>query len=239
MATLGMIGGIAPPSTVEYYKAAVEIYRHRTGGGAPRVLVNSIDGDRVFAHLLAGRHEQVAVLLSEGLRQLAAGGATIALLASASVHVAFERIKPDSPIPLVDIVDATVLAIEGHRRLGLFATSFTVKANLFGPALSALGTTVVTPTSNEQEDLHGIYFEELVRGQFLPASRERLVQIAHRMHAEDGIDGVLLAGTELPLLLPETAYGGVRFIDTGRAHVEAAVRAMLGEGPVGKHLQRP
>ena len=230
MATLGIIGGIAPPSTVEYYKVAVEIYRSRTGGRSPRVLVNSIDGDEVFTHLSAGRHEQVAVLLNQGLQQLAQGGATIALLASASVHVAFERIKSDSPVPLIDLVAATVLASKGHRRLGLFATSFTAKADLFGPALSARGTTLVSPTGSEQEDLHRIYFDELVHSRFLRASRERLLEIAHRMHAEDGIDGVLLAGTELPLLLPRSAYGGVRFIDTGRAHVDAAVRAMLGEG---------
>lgn len=229
MATLGILGGIAPPSTVEYYKAATEIHRRRTGGRAPHVLVNSIDGDEVFAHLSAGRHDQVAVLLSEGLRQLAAGGATVALLASASVHVAFERIRSDSPVPLIDIVVATVQASEGHRRLGLFATSFTAKADLFGPAFRALGTTVVTPTDAEQEEVHRIYFDELVREQFLPRSRARLLDIAQRMQADEDVDGVLLAGTELPLLLPESAYAGVRFIDTGRAHVDAAVRAMLDE----------
>jgi aspartate racemase len=79
--------------------------------------------------------------------------------------------------------------------------------------------------------LQRIYFDELVRGRFLPDSRERILDIAQRMHDDEGIDGVLLAGTELPLLLPEKAYAGVRFIDTGRAHVEAAVRAMLSEAP--------
>lgn len=232
MATLGIIGGIAPPSTVEYYKAATEIYRRRTGGRAPHVLVNSIDGDEVFAHLSAGRHDQVADLLNEGLRQLAAGGATVALLASASVHVAFERISSDSPVPLIDIVAATVQASEGHRKLGLFATSFTAKADLFGPAFSALGTTLVTPTEAEQEEVQRIYFDELVLDQFRPRSRARLLDIAQRMQAEEDIDGVLLAGTELPLLLPESAYGGVRFVDTGRAHVDAAVRAMLDEDHV-------
>jgi aspartate racemase len=229
MATLGIIGGIAPPSTVEYYKAVIEIYRRRTGGRAPHVLVNSIDGDEVIAHLSAGRHEELARLLSEGLRQLAAGGATVALLASASVHVAFERIRSDSPVPLIGIVAATIQASEGYRRLGLFATSFTAKADLFGPAFGALGTSVVNPTDAEQEEVHRIYFDELVRGQFLPRSRARLLAIAQRMRAEEDIDGVLLAGTELPLLLPDDAYGGIRFIDTGRAHVDAAVRAMLDE----------
>lgn len=229
MAILGIIGGIAPPSTVEYYKAAIEIHRRRTGGRAPRVLVNSIDGDEVLAHLSAGRYEQVGAVLSEGLRQLAAGGATVALLASASVHVAFDRIRADSPVPLIDIVPATVKASKGHRRLGLFATSITVEANLFGPALRAKKTTVINPTDDEQDHLHRIYFDELARGQFLPESRQRLLDIAHRMHADEGIDGVLLAGTELPLLLPQNAYDGVRFIDTGHAHVEAAVRAMMSE----------
>lgn len=239
MTSLGIIGGMAPPSTVEYYKAAIEIHRRWTSGRAPRVLVNSIDGDEVFAALSAGRHEQVAVLLSEGLRQLAAGGATVALLASASVHVAFDRIRINSPVPLIDIVDATVDASEGLHRIGLFATSFTTKADLFGPTLRARGRTLVIPTDREQDHLQRIYFDELVRGRFLPDSRERILDIAQRMHDDEGIDGVMLAGTELPLLLPEKAYAGVRFIDTARAHVEAAVRAMLSEAPARKQLARP
>jgi aspartate racemase len=231
MATLGIIGGIAPPSTVEYYNAAIEIYRARAGGRSPLVLVNSIDGDEVFDHLSAGRHQDVAALISQGLRQLAAGGATVALLASASVHVAFELIRRTSPLPLIDIVAATAEACEGYRNLALFATSFTAKADLFGPALAAHGITVTTPSGEEQADLHRIYFDELVRGEFLTASRHRLLEIADRMQSDSAIDGVLLAGTELPLLLPHETCNGLHFLDTGRAHVDLAVRAMLDDGP--------
>jgi aspartate/glutamate racemase len=54
MAVLGIIGGIAPPPTIHYYRAVVEIYRARSGGRAPRVLINSLDGDQVFSLLVNG-----------------------------------------------------------------------------------------------------------------------------------------------------------------------------------------
>lgn len=227
MATLGIIGGIGPPSTVEYYRAVVDIHRARTGGRAPQVLINSLDGDELYRHLSAARTEDLAELLLVGLRELAAGGADLALLASASVHVAFDRVREASPLPLVGIVDATVEACVAHNKLGLLATTFTVRADLFGAQMAARGITVVAPTDAEQDDVHGIYFDELVAGRLRSSSRARLLQIAHRMRDEESIDGVLLAGTELPLLLPKQNYDDLPFIDTGRAHVQAAVAAML------------
>ena len=227
MPTLGIIGGIAPPSTIEYYRAVIDIHRERTGGRAPRVLINSLDGDEVLRHLSSAQTVELAALLRQGIRDLAAGGAHLAVLASASVHIAFERLQEESPLPLIGIVDATVEASRAHSRLGLFGTNFTVRADLFGPKLAACGISVVRPTPREQDDIHRIYLEELVAGHFRSSSRSRLVEIAYRMREEELIDGVLLAGTELPLILPDKHYDGLPFINTSRAHVEAAVTAML------------
>lgn len=227
MATLGIIGGIAPPSTVLYYRKVVEVYRARTDGRAPRVLINSLDGDDVYDRLTSADTEGLAAVLLDGIRQLFDGGADIALLASASVHVVYEWLKEESPLPLIGIVDATVDACSRHRRLGLLATGFTARANLFGPRLADRGITLVIPNDREQDDIHRIYFDELVAGCLRSTSRGRILQIAHRMRAEDLVDGVLLAGTELPLLLPQEQYDGLPFIDTTRAHIEAAVAAML------------
>jgi aspartate racemase len=98
---------------------------------------------------------------------------------------------------------------------------------MFGSRLAHRNIRLVLPTQQEQDDIQRIYFDELVIGRVRSPSRQRLLEIAQRMRAEQLIDGVLLAGTELPLLLREERYDGLRFIDTSRAHVEAAVAAML------------
>jgi aspartate/glutamate racemase len=48
------------------------------------------------------------------------------------------------------------------------------------------------------------------------------------MKERDRIDGVILAGTELPLLLTEERAFGIPLLDTAQLHVTAAVRQAWG-----------
>ena len=68
---------------------------------------------------------------------------------------------------------------------------------------------------------------ELVPGRFLPETRAGLLAIVDRMKAASAIDGVILAGTELPLILRDPIQNGIPFLDTTKIHVEAAVERML------------
>jgi len=198
MAVLGIIGGIAPPSMIQYYRAVAEMYRARSGGRAPRVLINSLDGDEVFSLLSSADGEGLAAVLLDGIQQLCNAGADLALFASVSVHVAYESLAGVSPLPLVGIVDATVDASAGHQRLGIFATSFTVRSDMFGSRLAHRNIKLVLPAQQEQDDIQRIYFDELVIGRVRSPSRQRLLEIAHRMRAEQLIDGVLLAAPNCP-----------------------------------------
>lgn len=139
--TLGIVGGIAPPSTIEYYRSIVEIHRNRANR-PPRVLISSVDGDVVLGHLMAGRHTDLVAALLEAVQQLASAGAELALLASISVHIAFDDARSNAAAAVADF-----------KRLGLFATRFTMQADLFGPALASRGISMVAPTADEQETI--------------------------------------------------------------------------------------
>ena len=59
-----------------------------------------------------------------------------------------------------------------------------------------------------------------------------MLRIAGELRQRAGIEGIILGGTELPLLLsPETftdgQYNGIRFFDTTRIHVDRLVQEML------------
>jgi aspartate racemase len=69
---------------------------------------------------------------------------------------------------------------------------------------------------------------ELVQGIFLEETRDRLLAIAARLKEEEGIQGLILGGTELPLILRNVSARGVPFLDTTQIHVERAVAHMLG-----------
>jgi aspartate racemase len=86
---------------------------------------------------------------------------------------------------------------------------------------------LLAPDSEDQDYIHDKYFSELVPGEFLPETRPGLLAIVDRMKAKSDIDGVILAGTELPLILRDPDHNGLPFLNTTKIHVEAAVDQML------------
>jgi len=66
---------------------------------------------------------------------------------------------------------------------------------------------------------------ELVQGVFLDETRGRFLEIVERLRERRGIEGVILGGTELPLLLRDAGSGAFPFLDTSRIHVDAVIAA--------------
>jgi aspartate racemase len=230
MKTLGVIGGLGPESTVEYYRLIIAAYQERAGDGSyPPVVINSIDLKRMVDWITAGELAKIAEYLLAELQRLAGAGADVGLLSSNTPHVVFDEVSSRSPIPLVSIVEATCDEAKalGLKRLGLFGTRFTMRGQFYPKVFSREGLALVIPDEEEQAFIHEKYMNELLKGIFLPETRERLLAIAGRMRERDRIEGLVLGGTELPLILRDETAGGVPVLDTGRIHVGAAVEQMF------------
>jgi aspartate racemase len=228
---LGIVGGTGPESTVDYYRSLVATWRHRRPDGTyPRVIIDSIEAGRVFRNLGEGDFGAVGRDLGAALGELAAAGCQRALLASNASHLAFDLIDPPPPIPLIHIVEVTRDAARnaGHRRLGLLATTFVATSNLYPDRFSPVGIDVVAPRPDEQAVVHQIYMGELVEGIIRAESRAVLVAQIATMRDRDAIDGVILGGTELALILTEPTYAGIPILNTAQIHVDAAVDWLLG-----------
>jgi aspartate racemase len=227
---LGIVGGTGPESTVDYYRSIIAVWQRRTDDGSyPRVVINSVEAGQIFRDLATADYAAIAAAVVPAIEQLAAAGAGTALLASNATHLAFDEIAPKSPLPLIHIVDsATEAAVAaGHRRLGIFGTRFVMESPMYHERFGPRGMTVVVPTGEEREYIHGKYFGELVRGMFLDETRDGLVELIGRMRDRDGIDGLILGGTELALILTAESYAGVPILNTARIHAEAAVDWLL------------
>jgi aspartate racemase len=227
---LGIVGGIAPESTIAYYRMIIAAYkRQRPDGGYPELVIDSIDVTKMLAQIGAGQLDDVTEYLLSSINCLAAAGAQLALLASNTPHVVFPALRKRSPVPLLSIVDAAAEAAVASRlrRVGLLGTRFTMQASFYADGFGKHGVTVVAPAPDEQEYVHGKYINELIPAMFLAETRAGVLDVVSKMKSRDGIDGVLLGGTELPLLLTEPEYHGIPFLDTGRIHAEAAVRLLL------------
>jgi len=230
MRIAGMIGGLGPESTIDYYRSILARVRERNPDGPmPQILINSLDVNRGISMLDAGRLDELAGYLVTGVEALARAGADFGFIAANTPHLVFAQVQSRSALPLVSIVRATAERARslGLKKVGLFGTGFTMRAGFYPQEFEQAGIALVRPKPPEMDLIHAKYLGELLKNQFLPETRDQILGIAGRMQAEDGVEAVVLAGTELPLLLRGSQAAGLDFLDTTVIHVEAVVDELL------------
>ena len=230
MKTLGIIGGLGPESTIDYYGKIIALYRQRTGDGSyPQFIINSINLKKGLDFMDANNLPGMADYLVEEIGKLILAGATFGLISANTPHIVFDEVASRSSIPLISIVEATCTAAKAKRlkRLALFGTRYTMQASFYPKVFSREGIELLLPGPEDQTYIHDKYLNELVSGKFLPATRAGLLAIVDRLKTGSDIDGVILAGTELQLILRDSEHNGIPLLDTTEIHCEAAVTEML------------
>jgi aspartate racemase len=230
MRTVGIIGGIAPPSTIDYYRRIHALYAERTDGASnARMIVNSLDHLELLEHVRHDRREALVRFLVYELGRLAAAGVDFALLSSNTPHLVVDELLRRSPVPLLSIVDVTrdELLRLGVRRCGLLGTGFTMNADFYPRVLGAAGIAVVMPEEDDRRLVHHVYMTELVPGVFRADSRDRVLAIMGRMVERHRLDAIVLAGTELQLLLGDTGALPFLVVETAACHIRATVDELL------------
>jgi len=230
MKTLGIVGGIAPDSTIEYYRQIIASYRtHSPVGNYPEIIINSINLRKMVDLIKANDLAAVANYLFEAVEKLARAGADFAALASNTPHLVFNELRARSPLPLISIVEATCAEAEGLglKRLALFGTRFTMQARFYPDVFSRAGIEIILPNEAEQNYIHNHYMDELVNGIFLPETNESMLRIVDQLNHRAHVEGIILGGTELPLLLREDEHNGISLLDTTMIHVRRIVAEMV------------
>jgi aspartate racemase len=230
MKTLGIIGGVGPESTIEYYQNIIALYRERQRDGSyPEFIINSVDLKKGLDFMDANDLAGMADYLLEEIGKLARAGANLGLISANTPHIVFDELASKSPIPLISIVEATCAAANTRKlkQLGFFGTRFTMQGTFYPKVFSREGIQLVAPDAKDQDYIHDKYLNELVSGKFLPETRAGLLAIVDRMKAKIDIDGVILAGTELPLILRDADHKGIPLLNTTKIHCQAAVAEMM------------
>lgn len=225
-----MIGGVGPESTIDYYKNIIALYRERQPDGSyPQFVINSIDLQKGIDFLEADNLAGMAKFLLHEIDKLPRAGAEFGIIAANTPHIVFDEVKAKSPIQLISIVQAACAHAKerGLKRLALFGTRYTMQASFYQKVFQREGIELVAPELSDQNYIHQKYFAELVPGIFLPATRANLLAIVDRMKSKMDIEGVVLAGTELALILRGESHNGVALLDTGKIHCQAAVDEMF------------
>jgi aspartate racemase len=231
MKTIGMIGGIGPESTIDYYKRLLDGTRKRDPGGrSPSIIINSIDLQKGLDLLGANRLSDLTEYIVPEVMRLKGAGVDFGFLAANSPHIVFDEIARRSPMPLISIVEATCAEAKarGFRKLGLLGTRFTMEGRFYPEVFAREGIELAVPRPEERDYVHDKYLNELIPGKFLSQTRDGLLAIARRLINEEGIEALILGGTELPLILTDSDVLGIPYLDTTQIHVEA-ILAYAGE----------
>jgi aspartate racemase len=227
VATLGIVGGLGPESTIDYYRRILEAWKRDQPGSSPSIVIDSLDVDR---GLRLVEHDRPTLIeyLSDSIRRLAAADADFVAMAANTPHVVFDDLVARSPIPLLSIVEACAeeAARRGLRRLGLLGTRFTMEGTFYPSVFARRGMEVVAPTPEERTWIHERYVGQLLKGEFLDATRDGVVSVIRRLRDEERIDGVILGGTELTLLLSAPIVEEIPALDTTALHVAAIVKRL-------------
>ncbi len=218
---IGMVGGIGPESTADYYRRIIALYRQAVSSEHyPEIVIDSIDMAAMLEHVVARDWNALTAMLADSFNSLYRAGAGLAFIASNTPHIVFEQAERLSPIPLVSIVESARREAESRalKRAGLLGTLFTMQSRYYSDAFDKSGIDIVVPSEPEQQYIHQKLFSEIEHGIFLDDTREGLLGIIRRMIDEDGIGGVVLGCTELPLILTKDEFG-IPFLNTTEIHV--------------------
>ncbi|HEX4909775.1 MAG TPA: aspartate/glutamate racemase family protein [Permianibacter sp.] len=228
MRTIGLIGGMSWESSAIYYRLLNEQVRDRLGGlHSARCLLYSVDFADIEQRQRDGDWDGAGRLLADAAHALQRAGAEALVLCTNTMHKVADHITAAVSIPLLHIVDATAQAIlqTPCRQVLLLATRFTMEQDFYRERMQRFGVALRIPDVAEREDIHRIIYQELCRGQMLPASKQRYLDIIAR-HQADGVDAVILGCTEITLLI-QPADTTLPQFDSTALHAAAAVDWML------------
>jgi aspartate racemase len=229
MKTIGIIGGIGPESTLDYYREIISAFKTSHGNlEYPEIVVYSLNLSEILSLVNDRNWSVLSEILLEKLDALHCAGAEFAAIASNTPHIIFNDLQSKSPIPLVSIVEATCARAKqmGLKRAGLMGTQFTMESDSYQKVCLPEGISIVLPSKKEQKFIHQKLFTEIELGIFKDSTREALLAIAQRMLETESIDGLILGCTELPLILSENTLE-IPFLNTTAIHCERIVSYCL------------
>lgn len=224
MKQIGIIGGLGPESTVDYYKSIIEALRTEGSLAAPEIVIYSVNLEEVLELVARQEWSRLVYLLVAKISALHRAGADFAVISANTPHIVFNEIQAKSPLPLLSIVTATVDKASklGLKNVGLLGTKFTMQSNFFAPQFSAQDIAVVVPSAADQDYIHDKLMTEIELGIITDETKKGLLAVIERMIVVDNIDGVILGCTELPLILDKSEFG-IPFLNTTAIHVESIV----------------
>ena len=228
MKSVGIIGGLGPETTAEFYLDISFSCQRANKTARPSIVIASvplpyqIEEDSMLFN--KGIERCLPFLITEAQR-LERSGVDFVVMPCNSLHVFVEQIRKAIRIPMLSIVEETAVFVKENnfKRIGLVSTSATLRNRVYEEAFNASGIAFEEPNDFQQEKM-GKIIHNLVMGQKNNRDRETLLEIIGDFEDKD-VDAVALACTDLQLLIPK--HPTLKIFDTMKILAEATVRTIL------------
>jgi aspartate racemase len=220
---LGLVGGLGPGAAVHYYQ---ELARAHSAKRLPlRMIMANADVDTVAKFVRRGEMVALAEYLADRIARCKAGGATFAVIPAVTPHICLPELAPRSPLPLLDMLDLTAQEIHGRgiHRVAVFGTRYVIQSRMFD---RLHGIDVVTPQPDEIERIHDIYFSLVESCCETEGARKSLTSFAKTLRDRDGVEAIVLAGTDLALVFRDEASTPFPAVDCARIHLNAILKRL-------------
>lgn len=229
MKKIGLVGGTGPESTLSYYKKLnEEIDRVTCEKSMPEVAIESVNFRKAWEYVVSGERKALTEYLAEKICLLKAGGAEVIALTAVTMHMVFEELEARTGVTLVSIPGAVCEAVvkSGIKKVGLLGTKATMEQDFMKKDLIAAGVEVYVPKEQERALVVKRIYEELEKGIVKESTLQEFQKIIEQMKVEDGIEGVILGCTELPLLL-NSGNCPVPCFDSVEIHIQKLEKLIL------------
>jgi aspartate racemase len=209
MNKIGIICGIGPESTIEYYRMLIKLYRAKLNTNQyPEILLQSIDMTEMLDYVFNNEYDNLVEFLKSKIAILEQSNVDYVALASNTPHLVFDKLSKSVNVKMISIVEETCKSIAktGIKKVGLLGTKSTMSKGFYQSVAKNNGIEIVTPNEENQNYVHEKYMGELVFNQINPDTKKRLIQIVNELEDKEQIEGIILGGTELPLILEQKDF---------------------------------
>ena len=228
MKSVGIIGGLGPETTAEFYLEVIFQCQKSDTTQRPLVLISSVpllfEIERDLISTNTGKERYIPYLVKEAQR-LEKSGVDFLVMPCNSLHIFINEIRESVSIPVLSIVEETVATLSKNRiiKVGLISTSATIKNKVYENSFAAAGIEFVTPNDLQRAKMDKI-IQNLISGRHMNDDREYIQGVITNLTTK-GVESVALACTDLQILLPESDK--IAVFDTMKVLAEATVNEIL------------
>lgn len=232
MKNFGLIGGVGPESTIVYYRLIIKRFQEITGlNSYPDFIIKNVDMTEMINYVVNQNYDKLTDFLEKSIRDMQKAGVDFGAIASNTPHIVYDKLIGRIDLPMISIVEETCKKAQtiNIKTVGLFGTKSTMTNDFYQKTGAKFGIEVVIPTDNEIDYIHDKYMNELIYKDIRESTKLSLIQIAKNLQEKHSIEGLIIGGTELSLILSQKDFKDMELLDTAMIHVDSIVEEMIKE----------